>query len=120
MPITLQKIASNTAQITMAWGDDTVNLTYYPARITEKVYAQLQSFGDMEDQTLDAAFTGFNETLAHLIKSWDVYEDDAQTQMFPLDPQRFGELPISFRVDVMNAVLGDIRPNSVAPQSTLK
>ena len=54
-------------------------------------------------------------TLAHLIKSWDVYDDEAQTVMFPLDPKRLAELPLTFRIQVISAILKAIRPEEMAP-----
>ncbi len=62
-------------------------------------------------------FQSLNQVLAELIKSWDVFEDDEQTVMFPLTPDRLAELPIPFRMAVLNAVLEDIRPNSQTPQT---
>ena len=122
MPITLAKIASNTADLTFGWGDDTVSLTYYPGRVTEKVLADMQAIGRLSDASDEAAmmqsFTDFNEMLASLIKSWDVYEDDAQTVMFPLEAERLQELPFFFRMACIQSIIGDIRPEMIAPQKT--
>lgn len=118
MPVTLSKIASNQASVTLHYGEDSVTVEYYPGRVTERVMAQLQSFSKMDESNLVEGFHAFNETLIHLIKSWDVYEDDAQTTMFPLDVERFADLPIQFRMSVLNAIMEDIRPKNVAePQS---
>lgn len=118
MPITLTKIASNVAQVSFSVGEDTVHIEYYPARVTEKTFAQLQAFSAMDETTLATGFAGFNSLLAHLIRSWDVYEDDEETVMFPLEPDRFAELPIAFRIQVMTSILSDIRPEAIAPQTT--
>jgi hypothetical protein len=117
MGISLVKIAANIASVTLVVGDDTVTVAYYPGRVTEKVYSQLQAFSSLTNENVMAEFQHFNEMLAHLIKEWDVYEDEEQTVMFPIDPARFSELPLSFRVQVLQAIMGDIRPETIAPQS---
>src|SRR6266576_2169479 len=108
MPVTLSKIANNTADVALQIGEDTANIIYYPARITEKTFAQLKSLSSTDDQEPFEGFATLNSLLCHLIKSWDVYEDDEQTVMCPLDPDKFGDLPIAFRVGVLNAIMGDI------------
>lgn len=117
MPVTLSKIASNVASVALSIGDDTVTVVYYPGRVTEKIYAQLQAFTSLTNENVVEEFQHFNEMLAHLIKSWDVFEDDEQTQMFPIEASRFSELPLAFRVQVLQGIMGDIRPETIAPQS---
>src|SRR5690242_20087265 len=78
MPITLAKIANNTAQVTLHIGEDSVAITYYPARITEKTLAQLQLFIEANEENLADSFAGLNSILTTLIQSWEVFEDDAQ------------------------------------------
>lgn len=116
MPITVAKIASNTADITLRVGEDTVTVIYYPSRVTEKTFAQLKAFASTDEATIGSGFEAFNGLLAHLIKGWDVYEDEEQSQMFPLAADRLAELPISFRIAILQAILADIRPEAIAPQ----
>jgi len=116
MPITLAKITSNTAEISMMVGEDTVNVTYYPGRVTEKTIAQLQGYADVNPDHFAETVHEVNVLMASLIKSWDVYEDEAQTVMFPLDPERLAELPFMFRTKVVVAIMQDIRPEADAPQ----
>lgn len=120
MPVSLAKIANNTANVAIQVSEDpadVANITYYPGRVTERVFAALQSFGHLDENNIAAGFEEFNKTLANLIKSWDVFEDEAQTVMFPIDASRFTELPFAFRMDVVNAIMGDIRPETIAPQT---
>src|SRR5258708_35651234 len=114
MPVTLAKIAANTASVTLHVGEDTVTVVYYPGRVTERAIAVVNSFSTMHQETLAEGFREFNEVIANLIKSWDVLEDDGT--MFPLKPGRLAELPVTFRVQVLGAILGDIRPETMAPQ----
>src|SRR5712691_8775720 len=119
MPINLHKMAANTAHITITGGtlgDDTLDTEYYPSRVTEEaitVFAYLEAASTPTQAS--AAFAAFNEMLASLIKSWDVLEDDGT--MFPIDALRFASLPLAFRMQVFTAIMKDIRPEAVAPQT---
>lgn len=115
MPVTLSKIANNTASVTFAYAGESVTVDYFPAKVTERTFAQIQSFAGLNMDTVAASFGSFNEVLASLIKSWDVYEDEDQLIMFPVTPDRLAELPIAFRLEVLQAILGDIRPEAIAP-----
>lgn len=117
MPITLAKIASNTAPIMFRFDEEDVNLIYYPSRITERVLAQFILFEGMDETNFTIRFKEFNETLASLLKWWDVYEDEEQTMMFPLEAKRLAELPLVFRLRVFREIMADIRPEAFAPQT---
>lgn len=115
MPVSLTKIAANVAVVTFLYGEDSVTVAYYPARVTEKMYAEMRSLIESDDpQTLQV----FNECLCRLIKSWDVYEDEAMTIMYPINPDKLSELPLMFRFQVLKEILSDIRPEAIAPQMT--
>lgn len=116
MPISIQKMAANTANIAVREGDDTANITYYPSRVTEKIL--FMPFDDSSQTAMAASFEDFNAELASLLQSWDVYEDDAQTQLFPIDAQRFAELPLDFRLRIYKAIVSDVRPEDLASQTT--
>jgi len=125
MGITLAQIAANTASVTFDvkltdedgnTSTQPVTVVYYPGRVTERAIAQLQGFSSLTAETLVDGLSAFNVTLAHLIKSWDVYDDEAQTVMFPLEAKRLAELPLTFRIQVISAILKAIRPEEMAPQ----
>jgi hypothetical protein len=116
MPITLNQISTNIAQITLSIRENTVTVVYYPGRVTEAVFAKLSAFKTMDGDSLVEGFTEFNVMLASLIKSWDVFEDDAQSVMFPIDATRFAELPIVFRMQIVSAIMGDLNPEAMASQ----
>lgn len=120
MTVSLTKIANNTASVSFQVGetpDEVLDLTYYPGRVTEKIFLSMMSFSKLTTDNAAAGFEEFNATLVTLIKDWDLYEDDAQTQKFPLDASRFPDLPISFRMQVVQAITSDMRPESGATQS---
>jgi hypothetical protein len=123
MPITLNKIANNSARVAFEFAGDTINLEYFPGRITEKLFAQLASFAQMNEASVQkdingtfAHFSDFNGTFCKTIKSWDVYEDDKQTILFPLVPERIEELPFSFRTACIDAIVADMRPKKTPTQ----
>ena len=116
MPISLKTLASSSASVTFPYAGDSVTVVYYPVRVTEKTIAQMQVFVESDEANIGPGFASFNDVLVHLVKSWDVYEDEAQTVMFPLEAERLADLPIAFRMSVLNAIMGDIRPEAMAPQ----
>jgi hypothetical protein len=115
MPISLQKMAANTASVTVQVGDDAANIVYYPSRVNEK--ALFMSFDQSSASAMAASFGEFNVELANLIQSWDIFEDDAQTQLFPIDAARFSELPLDFRLKIYKAIVSDVRPEGMASQT---
>jgi len=126
MGITLAKLAANTASVTFMatiededgnQSEEEVTVKYYPGRVTEKTIASLQGMAMSDETTILAGFASFNEALCSLIKSWDVWDNPEQTVMFPIDPVRFAELPINFRVQVVNAIVGGIHPEAQAAQN---
>ena len=119
MPISFNQIANNSAKVTFRYGDDPITIEYYPGRVTEKTFAQLNMFASVNETSLETSFEAFNEVLSSLIKWWDVYDDDAQTVMFPTTPDRLSELPIPFRSQVLEAIMGDIKPENFQTAPTI-
>jgi len=119
MPLNLTKIATNSASVIVHYAGESAVVSYYPSRVTEKTYAQLQQIAAMDETNLASGFAELNDILAHLMKEWDVFEDDEQTIMFPLKAERLSELPIMFRMTVLQVILGDLRPETIAPQAQM-
>lgn len=128
MPLTLTQIAANRASVTVTYAGQTVTLEYSPALITEKAIAEMSALsdsaarpatGDASDEANEDAarslseFSGMmgaiNDLLCRIVLAWDVYEDDAQTVMFPLTPDRLADLPVEFRSLCLRAVFGGMR-----------
>ena len=114
MPITIQQLTNNEAQLTFDYDGASVSMTYYPNQVTEKTIAQLQTFSQSTEETLLAGFESFNAVLCSLIKAWDVFEDEAQTQQLPITLEKLKELPLRFRSAVMDAILTHVRPEEQA------
>lgn len=119
MPITLAQIAGNVASITLQiQSGDTVNdlnVEYYPSKVTEETFSRLQSFDQIGEGNIVEGFGSLNDVLSSLIKSWDLFEDDEQTIMYPITPDALKKLPIVFRISVLQSIMGDIRPETLAP-----
>ena len=101
MGISLGQIAANTATVATQIAGETVNIVYFPNKITDQLVASIES-GGVDD----------NQMFVGLIKSWDIFEDDAQTTM--LDIARVGELGIPIKVAIAEAIVGDMSPKSTA------
>lgn len=107
MGITLSKMAANTATVTFQYMGDSVNVTYAPGKINDAVIDKLD--GTTEQCT---------EALAEIITSWDVMDDSSDPPvMFPVDAERMKELGWPFRLEVRQAIVRDMRPNTRAPQA---
>lgn len=129
MPVSVAQIAASKAKLSVPVTIETdtesieeiVNLVYYPGRVTEKIFSSFSVLMAMGNQSgmeeLEKAFGGFNETLCHIIASWDVLDLDGVSP-FPIDPVRFQDLAFSFRLGLLAAIMGDIRPEALTPQNT--
>ncbi len=106
MPVTFNQIANNTANVTIQIaGLGPVTIEYYPNKITKKYAAEIEA-GNVDDSQL----------LIDLIKSWDIYEDDDFTVMWPL--ARMDEFGYAFKLQVAQAIVNDISPEATASRLT--
>ncbi len=114
MPITLSKIAANTADVTLQVGDDVVTITYYPNRLTEKLYVEVMDLADEEkNKDIPENSKRLNEVLVMLVKSWDILNEDGS--MFPITVESLPDIPLSFRFEIYGAIFADMRPNAQEP-----
>jgi hypothetical protein len=105
MPVTLGKMAANTASVTIPIGTDTLTIVYYPNAVTDNSVAQF-----------DAGSDAFNETMPKIIKSWDIYVDEEQTTILPIAPESFADMGYQYKLQILQAIIEDVRPNTIAPQ----
>ena len=104
MPVSFNQIANNTATVTIQVANlGSVTVEYYPNKLTSKYIARIEA-GDVDD----------NRLLQDLIKSWDIYEDEDFTVMWPLE--RIDDFGYGFKVQVAMAIVQDLRPEVAAPQ----
>jgi hypothetical protein len=104
MPVTFRQIAANSAKVTIQTDLGPVTIEYYPNKITDALLAEIQA-------TRDA-----NVPMTEILKSWDIYEDDDFTVMFPIE--RVAEFGIPFKIQILEAIMETMRPNGIAPQTT--
>ncbi len=101
MALTLAKIATNTASVTLHYSGEDILM--------------MQALSETAEAS--AGLNSLTETLARLIKAWTLYEDAEETVMFPLDPERMAELPISLISQAFTVIVGDSRPEAQATQN---
>lgn len=122
MPVSLSKIASNSATVTLYFGDaeeDSLNVEYLPLRITTEMIGQMQDFANMSESNVMRKFHEIAQMLVSIVKSWDLLEDDASAPI-PLTTERVEQISPVIVLMVIQAILGDIRPETVAPQMRKK
>jgi hypothetical protein len=115
MGITLSKMASNTAKVVIPVGEDEVNVTYYPQRVTEKLFGSLTVLSDEKNTDVMANATALNDVLMTLVASWDVTYDDGQP--IPITQEALPDVPLTFRASVVNAIEEDMRGNAKAAKT---
>ncbi len=115
MPVTLAQIAANTATATIEFVDGSLTIEYYPLLITDEMFVQLQSFTDVTETNASGKLQDLNQMLVDVIKSWDLLEDDA-TAVIPLTAVRLAKLSPVIKAMVLQAILGSISPEALAPQ----
>ena len=98
MTLTVSQLAANEASLALPIAGDTLNLVYYPNKLTTT--ASVQLYNGLEDM---------NKTLSEIIKSWDLLQDDGS--MYPLDPDSLAGLGVKLLWEVAKGIVTDIRPN---------
>ena len=115
MPVTLKQIAANTASASMEFeGGGSLNITYYPLRISDEMLLQLQSFAGATEQTMPGLLGDLNQMLVDVVQSWDLLEDDGVTPI-ALTQERLAGLSPVIKSLAVQCILGSIRPEALAP-----
>jgi hypothetical protein len=115
MSITVAKLAANSASVKLMVGEDDLNVIYAPALVTEKAFTIIPAIQAAKDDTAAmAAFVELDKMLVLLIKSWDFYEDVEETMVVALTEERMASVPIVLRVQLLEAIKSDFRPQRIA------
>jgi hypothetical protein len=114
MPVTLSKIARNTATVTLSFGEDQLAIEYYPLRITSEMMSVIFDPSTTE-QSIKAQLREYSETLASIIKSWDLLEDDGETPI-ALSTERIMQISPIIVLLVIRGIGADLRPEQIASQ----
>ena len=131
MPVSVGQIAANTSEIKIPAGDDFVTIKYAPGRITEETFQQLLSLSKLQNVSEDnisdisSIFESLNQMLVDLIKYWDLTEEEDGKTVVPLTVERLSgkvpgvqKIPLVFRLQIARALIGDIRPEAMTPQTS--
>lgn len=131
MPVSVGQIAANTAEVKVPVGDDFVTVKYAPGQITEETFQQLSSLSKLQNVSEDnisdisSIFESLNQMLVDLIKSWDLTEEEDGKTVVPLTVERLSgkvagvqKIPLVFRLQIAGALIGDIRPEAMTPQTS--
>lgn len=109
MGVKLSNIAANSAVVKVPAGDEEVTVEYYPGRITDDMFLMVTTLQDQGAELTNEV----NSTLATLVKSWDLVEDDGVTPI-PLTEDGLRRVYFPFKMRILNAVMSDISPEAAA------
>jgi hypothetical protein len=104
MPLSITDLAANEKHLTISFGDDALNLVYYPNKMTSKLLLHID---EVYDGTKDEL--GIHEALSELIKSWDLTDTDGSP--YPITPTALSKLGIPVLRVITQAIGEDSRPN---------
>lgn len=116
MPLSYQQIISDSADVTFEYQGEPITFSYCPGKITDKVYSQLMHL--VKSETTEESLSALNDFLVSLLLKWDIYEDEKQTKMFPIEAERLVDLPVPLKFTVLIEIGGDFRPEGGKPQTT--
>lgn len=103
MALTLPKLATNQANLSVPYKGDVVKLTYIPGKVTDAVLVRVdQSLAERE------------AALCELIVSWDIYQDEEGGLTLPITPEGMAVLPSDLKLVLARAIIKDVRPESGA------
>jgi hypothetical protein len=100
MPITVSQMAANEKPLAVTIDGETLNLVYFPGKLT---IANINLF--------DSGMDGMSQVLSEILKSWDVQVSPDDHSMYPIDAESLTALGIRFLRQVFWAIIGDSNPN---------
>lgn len=111
MPVRLSALTADRRTIKVPFGDDTLTLTYRPSAINA-----VQEARELEDREKGLHLLSQARSLAEIISSWDLQDDDGQP--VPVEPEVLGQLGLDVTSALTRAILDDLLPNrTTAPAS---
>lgn len=112
MPVKLSDISAKCKPIRIMFDGDDLNIEYYPNKITEETFVQLNALAAMKEDNISESFMAYNTTLVGLMKSWDMIDDNEA--VLPLTAEQMIKVGIVVRGEILTAIMSDIRPNQTA------
>jgi uncharacterized protein YccT (UPF0319 family) len=111
VPVRLSALTADRRTIKVSFGDDTLTLTYKPSAINA-----VQEARELEDREKGHHLMSQARSLAEIIASWDLQDDDGQP--VPVEAEVLGQLGLDVTSALTRAILDDLLPNrTTAPAS---
>lgn len=104
MPIRLSALTADRRHITIPFGDDTMALSYRPSAVNA-----VQEARELEERAAGRHLMAQARSLAEIIISWDVLDDDGQA--LPVSAEVVAQLGLDVVSKITRAILGDLLPN---------
>lgn len=117
MPISHSQAVSNEAVATVNIYGGQLNLVYYPSKITDEFllkFAELETI--QNSKTAEEAkrkLSKASELMVDVMKSWDYFEDDEQTKMWPLTVESLAKLDFVLKMQCLYSIMRHMRPEEV-------
>lgn len=115
MPISHSQAVSNEATATLEVYGGELNIVYYPSKITDEFLVKFSEIESVQNaKTAEEAkerLAKASELMVYVMKSWDYFEDDKQTKMWPLTVERLAELDFVLKMQCLYAIMRHMRPN---------
>lgn len=107
MPLTLQKLQSDTATATLVYSGETINLTYRPSKYTPSFLAQLAALQDKptNQESMDEAIG----MVMDILLDWDIYDmpEDEGGVKVPITHEFLSQLEFFLLMSLLGACSED-------------
>jgi|SRR5579859_1705681 len=130
MPVTLGQLTSNRKAVKIELDGLELNIEYYPMRVTAEMlieYSSIDKLKEMPDDQALEVITSPDETLLHLLASWDLAEplEDGITPsdvVLPLTAETIAALGLVLQWAFVHAIMADAGNvgKTTAPEGSAK
>jgi hypothetical protein len=104
VPIRLSAVIADRRPLKVAFGDDTLSLTYKPSSVNA-----VQEARELDEREKGQHLMAQARSLAEIIASWDLQDDDGKP--LPVSADVIAPLGLDFTSKVTRAILDDLLPN---------
>lgn len=111
MPISLSALTADRRTVTIPFGDDVLTVVYRPSAINA-----IQEARELEDREKGQVLRSQARSLAEVIASWDVVDEEGQP--LPVSEDVLAALGIDVASKINRAILDDLLPNRQTPTSS--
>lgn len=111
MPIRVSALTADRRTVKVSFGDDALTLTYRPSAVNA-----VQEARELEDREKGQHLMAQARSLAEIVVSWDLQDDDGQP--LPVSADVLAPLGLDFTSKVTRAILDDLLPNRTPPATS--